>query len=57
MIECEMYEDIRSLDEWGVRVSEDGRVDVSEVLERKERYESLSRFAACVFQRRMSGNE
>lgn len=34
----------------------DGRVNVDDVLECKERYERVCKFAACVFERRwMSG--
>lgn len=52
MVECLIYDDVRSLDECGVRVLEDGSVDVSGVLENKDRYESFCKFAGCVFERR-----
>jgi len=47
-----MYGDVRNLSEWGVIVRENGSVDVSRMLECKERYESVGVYAKIVFQRR-----
>lgn len=54
LVECMLYADARNLDEWGVIVSEDGNIDVSGVLECKDRYERVCEFAVCAFRRRKS---
>lgn len=57
LIECPLYGDLRELSEWDVSVRADGSVNVDDVLECKEWYERVSKFATCVFERRrMSGN-
>lgn len=57
LVECPLYEDVRKLSEWGVTVRADGSVNVDDVLECKDRYERVCKFAACVFERRqMRGN-
>lgn len=57
LVECPLYDDIRRLEEWDVRLKENGEVDVSGVLECKDRYESLCKFAESAFKRRMRTNE
>jgi len=57
LIECPLYDDVRTLSEWGVNVRENGGVDVSRVLECKERYESVGVYARVVFQRRKTAED
>lgn len=52
LLDCPLYDDVRKVNEWGVVVREDGSVDVSHVLECKDRYESVCKYAVCVFKRR-----
>jgi Reverse transcriptase (RNA-dependent DNA polymerase). len=52
LIECDMYDEIRDLNKFGVIVREDESVDVSGVLENKERYECVNEFAKNAFERR-----
>ncbi|CAK9796609.1 Retrovirus-related Pol polyprotein from type-1 retrotransposable element R1 (Fragment) [Anthophora quadrimaculata] len=54
LVECPLYDDVRNLSECGVCVNDDGCVDVSGVLECKEKYERFCKYAVCVFRRRMS---
>lgn len=57
MIECPLYQDVRDLSKWGVIVRTDDYVDAGGVLECKERYERVYKFAAIAFERRrMRGN-
>ena len=37
LVECSMYEDIRDLSAWGVRMDVDGRMDFSGVLQSRAR--------------------
>lgn len=50
--ECPMYEDERDLDAWGVRVDANGSVDVSGVLDDREKFERVCVFAKMAFARR-----
>ena len=50
-VECSLYDDLRDMGECGVCVSEDGSVNVSRVLECKEKYESFCMYAMNVFVR------
>ncbi|KAK2577563.1 hypothetical protein KPH14_012910, partial [Odynerus spinipes] len=52
LCECPLYNDIRNLCEWGVIVQEDGSVDVGSVFVSKDVFESVCKFATCVFSRR-----
>lgn len=52
LVECPLYEDMRNLSDWGVIIREDRSVDVSHVLDSKDKYECLSKYAVCIFERR-----
>lgn len=52
LLECPLYDDVRKVNDWGVVVRKDGSVDVSHVLDCKDRYDSVSEFAECVFKRK-----
>lgn len=53
LLECMLYEDIRTLNEWGI-IFVNGVVDVSQALQCKVRVDSLNRFASEVFARRVA---
>lgn len=58
LAECELYEDIRDLDGWGVKFGVDGEIDVSAVMVAGNKYERISKFANEVFmKRRMRARE
>ena len=50
--DCRLYDDLRDLSVIGVRVNDDGRVDVSAVLECKATYECFCKFVVSAFKRR-----
>ena len=52
LVECHMYGDLRALSGCGVRVSDDGSVNVERVLESKETYEHFCKFALNMFARK-----
>lgn len=55
LADCGMYEDISALSGYGVRLLDDGIVNVERVLECKETYEGFCKFAVNVFEwRRMN---
>jgi hypothetical protein len=54
LVECELYNDLRDLELLGVKMGENGSVDVSGVLECRERFVCLNEYARNVFERRKS---
>ncbi|KAJ3639138.1 hypothetical protein Zmor_004009 [Zophobas morio] len=56
LIECELYEDIRNLNEMGIRTNA-GIISVSGCLDTKEHFERLNEYARMVFERRKNRNE
>lgn len=48
---CPLYHDIRDLERMGIAIT-DGELDVSRVLDTREQYEELVRFADAAFRRR-----
>ena len=51
LFDCSMYEHLRDLSGCGIRVSDDGRVNVERVLECMETYECFCKYASNVFLR------
>jgi len=54
LAECPLYDDMRNMEEWGISARDDGSIDVSHVMESKDKYESMCMFGVCAFKRRMS---
>lgn len=56
LVEFYLHNDIRKLNEYGVKMQKNGRVDVSVVLDSKNKYKSLYKFAEVFEKKRRTRN-